>query len=211
MQSIPYQKQLDTLLDTLTAQQTRPTLLLHSCCAPCSSYTLQYLSRYFHITLLYYNPNISPAAEYERRLAEQKHLLTDMGLADSIALIADDYDPQEFFSASAGMEDAPEGGVRCAACFRLRLERAAIKAKALGCDYFCTTLSISPHKNAPLINEIGQQLATQYGIHWLTSDFKKKGGYQASIALSKEYNLYRQDYCGCIFSKMQAEAKRKTE
>jgi predicted adenine nucleotide alpha hydrolase (AANH) superfamily ATPase len=199
-----YQKQLDALLAQL---QTRPTLLLHSCCAPCSSYVLQYLSRYFRILLFYYNPNISPAEEYEKRVREQKRLLEEMGLAEDVTLIEGAYEPQRFFSAVKGLEQAPEGGARCAICFRLRLEQAAQQAVQLGADYFCTTLSISPHKNAALLNEIGESLASKYGVAWLPSDFKKKGGYQASIALSRQYALYRQNYCGCIFSRQQAQEK----
>lgn len=202
--TLPYQKQLDTLLAQL---QTRPVLLLHSCCAPCSSYVLQYLSRYFRILLFYYNPNISPAEEYEKRVQEQKRLLAEMGLAEEITWIEGSYEPQRFFSAVKGLEQAPEGGARCAVCFRLRLEQAARQAAQLGADYFCTTLSISPHKNAALLNEIGESLARQYGVTWLPSDFKKKGGYQTSIALSRQYCLYRQNYCGCVFSKQQAEEK----
>ena len=201
-----YQKQLDALLAQL---QTRPTLLLHSCCAPCSSYVLQYLSRYFRILLFYYNPNISPAEEYEKRVREQKRLLEEMGLAEDVTLIEGAYEPQRFFSAVKGLEQAPEGGARCAICFRLRLEQAAQQAVQLGADYFCTTLSISPHKNAALLNEIGESLARKYGVAWLPSDFKKREGYKRSIELSREYGLYRQDYCGCVFSRRESEARRR--
>lgn len=204
MTTQPYQKQLDALLAELT---DRPTLLLHSCCAPCSSYVLQYLSQYFRILLFYYNPNISPAEEYQKRIGELKRLLSEMGLEERVTLIEGAYEPQRFFEAVKGLEHLPEGGARCALCFRLRLTEAAKQAARLGADYLCTTLSISPHKNAPLLNEIGAQAALAYGVRWLPSDFKKKGGYQTSILLSRQYDLYRQNYCGCIFSKEQAEQR----
>lgn len=210
MQSIPYQKQLDTLLDTLTAQQTRPTLLLHSCCAPCSSYTLQYLSRYFHITLLYYNPNISPAAEFDLRAEELTRLIGEMPLANPVNCVVGHYDPAEFAAIAKGHENDPEGSERCTACFHLRLEESAKYAKENGYDYFTTTLSISPLKDAKRLNQIGGELAEQYGVPYLFSDFKKREGYKRSIQLSAEYGLYRQDYCGCAYSKRDAENRKKS-
>ncbi len=202
-----YQKELDQLIARLQAEgvitaETAPTLLLHSCCAPCSSYTLEYLSQYFRITVLYFNPNIMRKEEYEKRVAEQQRLIEEMGSPrGGLAFVAGRYDPREFVQAVKGLEQEPEGGARCRVCYRLRLEEAAKVAKEGGFDYFCTTLSISPLKHADWLNEIGEELAEKYGVSWLPSDFKKKGGYKRSIELSKEYNLYRQNFCGCEYSK----------
>ena len=199
MNIVNYQKKLDSIIASLGDK--RPTLLLHSCCAPCSSYCLEYLSRYFDITVLYYNPNISPQSEFVKRAEEQRRFIGEFPLARDVKLIVDNYDPEEFYSAVQGSEDAPEGGERCFICYRLRLERASKYAAAHGFDWFCTTLSISPLKNCEKLNQIGMELAAEYGVPFLPSDFKKREGYKRSIELSHEYSLYRQNYCGCVFSK----------
>ncbi|MCH4238710.1 MAG: epoxyqueuosine reductase QueH [Oscillospiraceae bacterium] len=203
-----YQLALDKILSGLS-QERRPRLLLHACCAPCSSYVLEYLSQYFSITLFYYNPNISPKEEYDKRVREVERLLREMPLDSPVQFLPGPYHPEKFFAMAKGMENLPEGGERCFSCYRLRLEQAAQAAKADGYDYFATTLSISPHKNAQKLNEIGFALAEKYGVAWLPSDFKKRGGYQRSIVLSHDYHLYRQNYCGCIYS--AAEAARRRE
>ena len=183
---------------------TVPTLLLHSCCAPCSSYTLEYLSRYFSITVFYFNPNISPKAEFDKRFAEQKRLIETLPSENKISLICGDYNYDEFLNIARGYESVPEGGERCFRCYRMRLEKTAELAKQNGFDYFCTTLSISPLKNSQKINEIGFDVAEKYGVKWLPSDFKKREGYKRSIELSREYDLYRQNFCGCVFSKRES-------
>lgn len=193
-----YQTKLDDILKNITG---RPTLLLHACCAPCSSYVLEYLSNYFQITIYYYNPNISPIDEYNKRIAELKKFIKEMPLKNPVKLIEGNYNPDEFYKIAKGKENLKEGDIRCYDCYKLRMEAAAIMAKEKKYDFFTTTLSISPYKNAKWINEIGEALANKYNINYLYADFKKKGGYQRSIELSKEYNLYRQDYCGCIYSK----------
>ena len=184
-------------------EQKVPALLLHSCCAPCSSYTLEYLSRYFSITVFYFNPNISPKAEFDKRFAEQKRLIETLPSENKISLICGDYNYDEFLNIARGYESVPEGGERCFRCYRMRLEKTAELAKQNGFDYFCTTLSISPLKNSQKINEIGFDVAEKYGVKWLPSDFKKREGYKRSIELSREYDLYRQNFCGCVFSKSQ--------
>ena len=201
MNKINYQKILEKTLAEIASVNTTPKLLLHSCCAPCSSYVLEYLSDYFEITLLYYNPNIFPKAEFDYRLNEQRRLISELTVRNPIRLIEGRYEPQEFFDIAKGLEKIPEGGERCFKCYRLRMEEAASVAVKEGCDYFTTTLSISPLKNAEKINSIGEELEIVYGIKHLTSDFKKNDGYKRSIELSKEHNLYRQNYCGCIYSK----------
>ncbi|MBQ7859576.1 MAG: epoxyqueuosine reductase QueH [Faecalibacterium sp.] len=178
---------------------TRPTLLLHACCGPCSSAVLEQLCRHFRITILYYNPNIWPAEEYHRRYEELRRFLEQARPLD-VTLVEDDYDPQQFYTAVKGLEAEPERGARCAVCYRLRMERAARYAKKHGYEWFTTTLSISPRKDAALVNAIGKALEQQYGVKHLPNDFKKRGGYSRSLALSDEYGLYRQDYCGCEFS-----------
>lgn len=188
----------------------RPTLLLHACCAPCSSYVLEYLSKSFDITLLFYNPNISPEEEYIFRKNELIRLTNEMPLPAKIEVITEEYDASEFYSMANGLEDLPEGGERCKKCYRLRLARAAEIAKRLGFDYFTTTLSISPYKNAEWLNTIGCEEGEARGVKYLFSDFKKKNGYKRSCELSEEYRLYRQNYCGCEFSKKAAEAKNRT-
>ena len=196
--NINYQKKLDELISSLDGA---PTLLLHSCCAPCSSYCLEYLAQYFRITVLYYNPNISPREEFFKRAEEQRRLISQMPVKNAVTLVVDEYEPGEFYSAVMGLEDAPEGGERCFVCYRLRLQRAAKYAAEHDYDYFCTTLSISPLKNAQKLGEIGEELSKIYAVKYLPSDFKKKNGYKRSIELSREYGLYRQNYCGCEFSK----------
>lgn len=201
MNKINYQKETDSVIESLNG--TVPTLLLHSCCAPCSSYTLEYLSRYFSITVFYFNPNISPKAEFDKRFAEQKRLIEALPAENKISLICGDYNYDEFLNIARGYESVPEGGERCFRCYKMRLEKTAELAKQKGFDYFCTTLSISPLKNSQKINEIGFDVAEKYGVKWLPSDFKKREGYKRSIELSREYDLYRQNFCGCVFSKSQ--------
>lgn len=207
MNKINYQKKLDEVITQLGNENRRKVLVLHGCCAPCSSYCLEYLGQYFDIKLLYYNPNISSQEEYDKRLAEV-HRFVDEFLSYvnyNIEVIDAKYIPSEFYEAVRGYENCEEGRERCHICYELRMREAALYAKQIGADYFTTTLSISPLKNSSVINEIGQRLATELGIEHLPSDFKKKEGYKRSIELSKEYNLYRQNYCGCAFSKRSAE------
>lgn len=199
MNKINYQKELDKIIDNLNGEV--PKLFLHSCCAPCSSYTLEYLNNCFDITVYYFNPNISPKAEFDKRYAEQKRLIEALPSKHPIKLVCGEYDYNDFLKIAKGYEDVPEGGERCFRCYRMRLESTAKLAKEQGFDYFCTTLSISPLKNSQKINEIGYEVAEKYGIKWLPSDFKKKEGYKRSIELSREYQLYRQNFCGCVFSK----------
>lgn len=203
-----YQKELDQIIEKLENEKHRPKLLIHSCCAPCSSYVLEYLSGYFDITVFYYNPNIYPKEEYIRRVEEQSELIRSMGLSSKVRFCQGDYDPQQYYHAVKGLEGEPEGGNRCFVCYELRLREAAQLALAEGFEYFTTTLSISPHKNADKLNEIGERLAAEYGISYLPSDFKKKNGYKRSIELSREYNLYRQDYCGCVYSVRNSEPSK---
>lgn len=201
MNKINYQKELDRVIDKITKEGRVPKLLLHVCCAPCSSYCLEYLSKYFDITVYFYNPNISIADEYNYRLSEEKRLVSLMPFEYPVKVVEGDYLPKDYFDYVKGLENEPEGGKRCEKCFRLRLESSARYAKEHGFDYFTTTLTISPLKNAQLLNSIGAELANQYDVPWLYSDFKKREGYKRSIILSKEYDLYRQNYCGCVFSK----------
>ena len=198
MNKTNYQKELDKIISN--QNDNVPTLFLHSCCAPCSSYVIEYLSNHFAITVFYYNPNIYPDTEYTFRSNEQKRLISEMKTKYPVTYIDEDYDSSQFYKAVKGLEKEPEGGKRCEKCFELRLERTAQRAAESGFDYFATTLTISPLKNAQLINDIGNSLAEKYSVNWLPSDFKKKGGYKRSIELSKIYNLYRQNYCGCVFS-----------
>ena len=202
--NINYQKELDKLIDGLVKEGTTPALLLHSCCGPCSSYPIEYLSNYFYITIFYYNPNISPKEEYVRRVEEQKRLIQEMNTRYPVEFMEGTYEPEKFYEMAKGMEGLKEGGERCFSCYRLRLEEAAIIAKEHNFDYFTTTLSISPMKNAMKLNEIGDELSGIYKVAYLNSDFKKKEGYKRSIELSKEYDLYRQDFCGCVYSRRDA-------
>lgn len=201
-----YQKELEKVLSDITAKGITPSLLLHSCCAPCSSYCLEYLTDYFHVTIFYYNPNISYKEEYDRRVQEQMRLIKALPVKNPISFLEGNYEPEAFYQIAKGLENQPEGGDRCFACYELRLKEAAKCAKEHGFDYFTTTLSISPHKNAAKLNEIGEQAASEYGVSYLNSDFKKRNGYKRSIELSREYELYRQDYCGCVYSKVNAQA-----
>lgn len=200
-----YQKELDTLIENFKPEEGVKTLLLHSCCAPCSSYVLKYLSEWFKITVLYFNPNISPREEYDKRVEEQKRLINSMSFKNPVEFLEGRYEPLEFYELVKGLENEPEGGRRCFVCYEYRLREAAKYARELGFDFFTTTLSISPLKNADKINEIGERLGAEYGIKHLPSDFKKKDGYKQSIELSKEYELYRQNFCGCIFSKREEQ------
>ena len=201
MNKINYQKELDKVIENLNGSV--PKLFLHSCCAPCSSYTLEYLSNYFDITVYYYNPNISPKQEFDKRFNEQKRLIDSLPAKHKIKLVEGEYNYDDFLNIAKGLENVAEGGERCFNCYRMRLESTAKIAKAQGYDYFCTTLSISPLKNSRKINEIGYETAEKYDIKWLPSDFKKREGYKRSIELSKEYNLYRQNFCGCVYSKKE--------
>lgn len=205
-QKINYQKKLDEILQKIGESSEAPRLLLHSCCGPCSSYVLDYLQEYFRITVFYYNPNIYPEAEYEHRLSEQGRLIRE-AYEGRVRLLTVPYDHQEFLTAVRGLESEPEGGARCEECFRLRLRKTAELAAEGGFDYFGTTLTVSPHKNAMILNRVGHE--SENGIAetgsaehpiWLESDFKKKNGYLRSIEISKTYDLYRQDYCGCEFA-----------
>lgn len=198
------QKNMDTLIESLNDV---PTLLIHACCAPCSSYVIEYLSQYFHIIILYYNPNITSAEEYRYRLSEEERLINELPVKYPVKLISGEYNPDVYLKAVKGLEDEPEGGKRCEVCFDLRLREAAKVCKEIGADYFLTTLTISPLKNAEKINEIGEKIAAEYGVKYLPSDFKKKNGYKRSIELSREYDLYRQNYCGCVFSRKAVDNK----
>lgn len=206
-----FQKELEKIIEENKKNGVVPSLLLHSCCAPCSSYCLEYLSQYFKITVLYYNPNLFPAGEYERRVSEQKKLVSALPAKYPVTLVEMKGEPEEFYSAVKGLEHIREGGERCFACFRLRLERAARYARENGFDFFTTTLTISPLKNAQKLNEIGEAAGEKFGVRHLPSDFKKKNGYKRSVELSRLYGLYRQDYCGCVFSKREREEAEKAK
>ena len=196
-----YQLVLDNTLKEIIESGKRPKLLLHVCCAPCSSYVLEYLNKYFDITVFYYNPNISSEEEYNKRLNEERRFVSEYPFENSVKeVINGKYDNDLFEKTIKGLENEKEGGIRCFKCYRLRLEESAKYAKENGFDYFTTTLTISPYKNASKLNEIGDELSKEYGIKYLFSDFKKKNGYKRSIELSHEYNLYRQDFCGCVYS-----------
>ena len=203
-----YQVVLDNLLNTIDINNP-PTLMLHACCGPCSSYVLEYLSKYFKITIFYYNPNIDTEEEFDKRINELKRLLNEMNLSNSIEVIRGNYDNNEFEKIVTGYENDAEGGPRCFKCYHLRLLETVKEAKNKNFDYFGTTLSISPYKNADKLNEIGLALEKEYGIKYLQSDFKKKNGYKRSIELSRKYNLYRQDYCGCKYSKRQRDLRKQ--
>ena len=205
MNTVNYAKELGRLLDRLGAAGETPRLLLHSCCGPCSSSVLETLASHFAVTLFYDNPNIHPEEEYRHRLAEQQRLLTLISPKYPVAFREGEYRPERFFGAVRGLEAEPEGGARCPVCFELRLRAAAELAKREGFDYFTTTLSVSPHKDAARLNEIGGALAEELGVKYLFADFKKKDGYLRSIRLAEQYGLYRQDYCGCVYSKRDPE------
>ena len=214
MNRVNYQKELEKLLESLDREKDprgkKKRLLLHACCAPCSSYVLEYLRDKFEITVLYYNPNITEREEYEKRCAELKRLAGRMNEETSDGILVEEgaYEPQLFFEAAKGLEKVPEGGERCFRCYELRLRETARIAAERGFDYFTTTLTISPLKNADKLNEIGTRLAEEYGAAFLPSDFKKKNGYRRSVELSEEYGLYRQDYCGCIFSRAERDRRK---
>lgn len=201
--NINYQKVLEKIILKLQIEEITPSLLLHSCCAPCSSYVLEYLSEYFKITVLYYNPNIFPFEEYKYRIEEQRRLIESLPAKNPIDFIPTEYEPEKFYEAVKGYENIPEGGERCFKCYELRLREAALYARRGDFDYFTTTLSISPLKKADKLNAIGLHLGEEYGVKYLCSDFKKNNGYKRSVELSAEYDLYRQEYCGCVFSKKE--------
>lgn len=192
---------LDNLISDIQKKGYTPSLLLHACCAPCSSYVLEYLSQYFEITVIFYNPNISSEQEYNHRALELERFVKEKDFFNPVKVVIEKYNSEEFYQMVKGMENCAEGGSRCFKCYALRLEKTAEKAKNSEFDYFTTTLSISPLKNAEKLNEIGGELEKKYGVKYLYSDFKKKNGYKRSIELSNEYNLYRQNFCGCEFSK----------
>ena len=201
-----YQLETDRIIASL---DHAPTLLLHACCAPCSSYVLEYLAEHFNITVFFYNPNITEKEEYEKRKNELKRLIAEKPFRYPVKMIDGDYSPQIFFDMAKGMENIAEGGERCFLCYEIRLRETARLAKELDFEYFCTTLSVSPHKNAAKLNELGSRLSDEYKIPYLYSDFKKRNGYKRSIELSAQYGLYRQNYCGCIYSRIQAEKKEQ--
>ncbi|MDD6618931.1 MAG: epoxyqueuosine reductase QueH [Clostridiales bacterium] len=205
MNKVNYQKELDKLIEKLEQTKEVPRLFLHSCCAPCSSYVLEYLSEHFAITVFYFNPNIAPEEEYRKRVEEQKRLIEQLPAVYPIQFLEGRYEPEEFYSRVRGLEKEPEGGARCRVCFELRLEEAARLAAEGGYDYYTTTLSISPLKNAQVLADVAIKMGEKWGVAWLPSDFKKKEGYKRSIQLSSEYDLYRQNYCGCVFSRQKEE------
>ncbi len=196
-----FQKELEKKIDGFVREGKVPRLLLHSCCAPCSSYVIEYLSQYFEITVFYYNPNISMEEEYKKRVAEQQRFIKEFPAKHKVSFIEGDYDTSVFYNTVKGYEKCKEGGERCFLCYELRLRETARRAVAGEYDYFTTTLTISPLKKSVKLNEIGYNLGMEYGVGYLLSDFKKKEGYKRSIELSKEYDLYRQNYCGCVYSR----------
>ena len=204
-----YQLLLDQTIQRLQGENRVPKLLLHSCCAPCSSYVLEYLSNYFYITVFYYNPNIYPDEEYTKRVEEQKRFIEKLPTKYPVSFVEGDFEKNLFYDRIKGLEQEPEGGRRCEVCFELRLEKTAALAKEMGMDYFTTTLSISPMKNAQLLGEIGQRLSKKYQVAYLMSDFKKKNGYKRSVELSGAYGMYRQDYCGCVFSYQERQRQKE--
>lgn len=208
---INYRIEMEREIEALKRAGRRPLLALHSCCAPCSSAVLEQLNDAFQIAVFYYNPNISPEDEFRRRAEEQLRLVREMPLAEDIRAEIGAYDPERFYAAVRGHESDPEGGARCGICFELRLRETAKYARDIGAEYFTTTLSISPLKDASRLNTLGGVIAAEYGLKYLHSDFKKKDGYRRSCALSKEYDLYRQDFCGCVYSKLEAERRRKNQ
>ena len=206
--NVNYQREMERELQRIAQSGKRPRLMLHSCCAPCSSHVLECLNAAFDITVFYFNPNIAPAEEFERRYEEQARLARALPHVSEIAVLRGDYDPEAFYRAVRGHEDDPEGGERCRLCFQLRLGETARMAAQGGFDYFTTTLSISPLKDAQLLNALGLQFSAELGVAWLPADFKKKNGYKRSCELSREYGLYRQDYCGCVFSRRRDYGKQ---
>ena len=209
MNKVNYQKELDKLIKKLDEEGLVPSLLLHSCCGPCSSYCIEYLSQFFNITVFYYNPNIYPDEEYYTRVKEQERFIKEFPTKHPVSFIEGDYDTKSFYEMAKGLEHEPEKGARCHKCYELRLRRTAQVAKEKGFDFFTTTLTISPMKDSQVLNEIGQRIATEEGVPWLVSDFKKKEGYKRSTELSKEYCMYRQDYCGCVYSYRDRQAQKE--
>lgn len=202
-----YEQRMEQIILENCAGGRAPKLLLHSCCAPCSSYCIERLGAHFSVTVYYYNPNIYPPDEYGVRVKEQERFIRGFSVKHPLSFVAEDYAPQEFYAQVKGMEDLPEGKERCFACFELRLRKTAEYASQNGFDFFATTLSVSPLKNAEKLNEIGSRLEQEYKIRYLYSDFKKKNGYKRSTEISKEYGMYRQYYCGCIYSKQERDAQ----
>lgn len=209
MNKINYQRELDQLIERIEAEGRVPTLLLHSCCAPCSSYCIEYLSQFFAITVFYYNPNIYPDEEYYHRVKEQQRFISEFPTKHPVSFIEGDFGKDRFYAEVAkGLEKEPERGARCTKCFELRLGETAKRAAAEGVDYFATTLTISPMKDVELLNSIGERLGQQYGVEYLATEFRKKNGYLRSTQISKEYDMYRQDYCGCVYSFQERESQK---
>lgn len=211
MEKKNYDKWMQEIIEKNQELEIVPTLLLHTCCAPCSSAVIERLSKYFRITVFYYNPNIEPLEEYLKRKEEQKRFLSEVTTPYPINFLDCDYEHEEFIQLSKGLENEKEGGPRCLKCYRLRLLKTALKAQEFHFDYFGTSLTVSPHKNAQALNQIGEELQKKFNVKYLYSDFKKRNGYKRSIELSKDYHLYRQDYCGCSFSKAQREQEKKND
>ena len=209
MNKINYQKELDKLIAKFTEEGRVPSLLLHSCCAPCSSYCIEYLSQYFHVTVFYYNPNIYPDDEYYHRVKEQQRFINEFPTKYPVDFIEGDYDKSSFYDIAKGLEKEPEKGMRCHKCYDLRLRRTATVAKEKMFDFFSTTLTISPMKDSQVLNEIGEAIGKELGVNWLYSDFKKKEGYKRSTEISKEYDMYRQDYCGCVYSYNERQLQKQ--
>ena len=209
MNPVDYQRKLDGILRDLEKRGEVPSLLLHCCCAPCSTYVLEYLSNYFRITTFYYNPNIFPEEEYQHRVAELKRFSAEFPTKYPVQFLEGNYEPAKDYAAVKGLEHDPEGGARCLKCFELRLGESAKVAKELGMDYFTTTLTISPMKDAAVLNEIGEKMAEKFGVRHLPSNFKKRNGFLRSTEICKIYGLYRQDFCGCVYSKMERERAQK--
>ncbi len=209
MNKINYQRELDQLIEEIEAEGKVPTLLLHSCCAPCSSYCIEYLSQFFAITVFYYNPNIYPDEEYLHRVKEQQRFISECPTKHPVSFIEGDFEKERFYSEVAkGLEKEPERGARCTKCFELRLGETAKRAAAEGMDYFATTLTISPMKDVELLNSIGAAMGERYGVEYLATEFRKKNGYLRSTQISKEYDMYRQDYCGCVYSFQERESQK---
>ena len=209
MNKINYQKELDKLIAKFTEEGRVPSLLLHSCCAPCSSFCIEYLSQYFHVTVFYYNPNIYPDDEYYHRVKEQQRFINEFPTKYPVDFIEGDYDKSSFYDIAKGLEKEPEKGKRCHKCYDLRLRRTATVAKEKMFDFFSTTLTISPMKDSQVLNEIGEAIGKELGVNWLYSDFKKKEGYKRSTEISKEYDMYRQDYCGCVYSYNERQLQKQ--
>lgn len=209
MNKINYQKELDKLIIKFTEEGQVPSLLLHSCCAPCSSYCIEYLSQFFYVTVFYYNPNIYPDEEYYHRVKEQQRFIKEFPTKYPVKFIEGDYDKSSFYEIAKGLEKEPEKGKRCHRCYDLRLRRTAAVAKEKGFDFFSTTLTISPMKDSQVLNEIGASIGKELGINWLYSDFKKREGYKRSTEISREYDMYRQDYCGCVYSYNERQLQKQ--